>query len=150
VRFRTAPSGGGLYPIDVYAVSLRVTDLERGVYRYDPLSDSLVQVGGRVDVDKVLSAFAVPEELVTLAQAAAIFLLIGHPWRSMRKYGSRGARFLLIEAGAIAQNIGLTTEALGFGSVDCASVYDDEVHEAIRIDGLYEILLHTVIVGCPG
>lgn len=150
LHFRTAPSGGGLYPIEIYIAGLRVTDLERGLYRYDPLKDTLVQSGDRQDVDQLLSAFAVPEELITLSQANAVFLLVGHPWRSMRKYGNRGARFLFLEAGAIAQNIHLASEALGFGSVDCSSVYDDEAHEAMRLDGLYQTLLHTVIVGYPG
>jgi hypothetical protein len=40
--------------------------------------------------------------------------------------------------------------ALGFGSLDCASFYDDEVHEAMNLDGLYQALVHTVIVGYPG
>ena len=150
VRFRTAPSGGGLYPIDIYVASLRVDGLERGLYRYDPLSDTLMHSGNREDVDELLSTFSVPEELITLAQANVIFLLVGHPWRSMRKYGSRGTRFLFLEAGSIAQNVHLATEALGFGSVDCASVYDDEAHEVMRLDGLYQTLLHTIIVGNPG
>jgi SagB-type dehydrogenase family enzyme len=150
VRFRTAPSGGGLYPIDVYVAALRVTGLERGLYRYDPLRDALVRSGDRQVVDDLLATFAVPEELITIGQADAVFLLVGHPWRSMRKYGNRGARYLFIEAGAIAQNIHLATAALGYGSVDCASVYDDEAHEAMRLDGLYQTLLHTVIAGYPG
>lgn len=150
VRFRTAPSGGGLYPIDIYVASLHVTGLERGLYRYDPLDDTLVQSGERPSVDKLLSAIAVPEDLITITQANVIFLLVGHPWRSMRKYGNRGTRFLFLEAGSIAQNIHLATEALGYGSVDCASVYDDEVHEIMLLDGLFQTLLHTVIVGYPG
>jgi hypothetical protein len=33
--------------------------------------------------------------------------------------------------------------------VDCASVFDDEVHEALGIDGLYECLVHAILVGTP-
>lgn len=150
LHFRTAPSGGGLYPVDVYLVALRVTDLERGIYRYGPLDDTLVHLRGEQEVDSLMSAFAVPEDLITIQQSNVVFLLIGRPWRSMRKYGDRGARFLLIEAGAISQNIHLATESLGYGSVDCASVYDDEAHEALGLDGLFQTLLHTVIVGYPG
>jgi SagB-type dehydrogenase family enzyme len=150
VSFRAAPSGGGLYPIDIYLASLRVTDLERGLFRYDPLEDRILQYGDPAEVDKLLAAFAVPQEIITLEQANLVFLLVGHPWRSMRKYGNRGLRFLSLEAGAIAQNINLASEALGFGSVDCASVYDDEIHETMRLDGIFQTLLHTIIVGYPG
>ena len=75
---------------------------------------------------------------------------MGAPWRSMRKYGARGMRFLFLEAGAIAQNLNLACAGLGLGSLDCASLYDDEVHEALGADGLYEALLHAVIVGQAG
>jgi SagB-type dehydrogenase family enzyme len=68
----------------------------------------------------------------------------------MRKYGPRGLRYLLIEAGAITQNIHLATQALGFASVDCASVVDAEVHEVLDIDGLYEALIHTIVIGYEG
>jgi SagB-type dehydrogenase family enzyme len=149
-RFRTAPSGGGLYPIDIYVVSLRVNGLDRGIYRYRPLTDSLVRVGERIEAEKVVDALAIPDEIISISRANVLFLFVGHPWRSMRKYGSRGARFLFLEAGAMAQNIHLATEAIGFGSVDCASMYDDEIHEALRIDGLHQTLVHALILGYPG
>lgn len=150
LQFRTTPSGGGLYPIDLYVSILNVKDLERGIYRYDPIKDTILQVGDPSDVDKLLQCFAVPEELISISRANAVFLSVGQPWRSMRKYGNRGMRFLFMEAGAIAEHINLATVALGFGSLDCASIYDDEVHEVMHLDGLYQTLLHTVIVGYPG
>ena len=150
LHFRTAPSGGGLYPIDIAVVALRVTGLDRGIYRYDPLGDRLVDIGGRADATALMSAFAVPEDIVSVSRAAAVFLLLGRPWRSMRKYGNRGMRYVFIEAGAIAQNIHLATTGLGLASVDCASVFDDEAHEALGVDGLYETLIHTIVVGQAG
>jgi SagB-type dehydrogenase family enzyme len=149
LSFRTAPSGGGLYPIDLYVASLRVDRLKRGIYRYDPLTDSLALLGGEEEVDRVMKAFAVPEEIIALSRACVALLLVGYPWRSMRKYGQRGVRYLFIEAGAIAQSVHLATEALGLGSVDCASVYDDEAHEALSLDGVSQMLVHAMVVGHP-
>jgi len=149
-QFRTVPSGGGLYPIDLYVVVLRVRDLERGIYRYDPVTDTLLHTGSSSDTDKLLQCFAVTDEVIAISRANAVFLLVGRPWRSMRKYGDRGMRYVFLEAGAIAEHINLAIAALGLGSVDCASVYDDEVHEVMNLDGLYEALLHTIVMGCPG
>jgi SagB-type dehydrogenase family enzyme len=150
LRFRTTPSGGGLYPVDLYVAVLNVKDLDRGIYRYDPINDTILQLGDRSDIDKLLQCFAVPEQMISISRANAIFLLVGQPWRAMRKYGNRGMRFLFIEAGSMAEHINMATLALGFGSLDCASIYDDEAHEAMHLDGLYQSLLHTVIVGYPG
>jgi SagB-type dehydrogenase family enzyme len=147
LRFRAVSSGGGLYPVDLYVAALRAQRLNRGVYRYDPIRDGLAIAGGTEKLASMLDAFPTYEQASWTSHSSAILLLVGHPWRSMRKYGNRGLRFLFLEAGAMAQNIHLTCEALGLGSFDCASVYDDEVHEALGIDGVHETLLHTVIIG---
>lgn len=150
LHFRSIPSGGGLYPVDLYAAALNVNGLDRGIYLYDPSRDTLLQTGDQSSLNKLLLAFAVSEDIISFSRANVIFLLVGRPWKSMRKYGNRGMRFLFLEAGAMAEHIDLATVALGFGSVDCAAVYDDEVHEAMELDGLYQTLIHTVIVGYPG
>jgi SagB-type dehydrogenase family enzyme len=147
LRFRAVSSGGGLYPVTLYVATLRAQRLDRAVYRFDPIRDGLIRAGGSEHLTQVLDAFPTYDQASWTSHSSAIFLFIGHPWRSMRKYGNRGLRFLFLEAGAMAQNIHLACEALGLGSFDCASVYDDEVHEALGIDGIHESLLHTVIIG---
>lgn len=150
LHFRATPSGGGLYTIDVYVAAARVNGLGRGVYRYNPTLDALVEAGTEGDLDALLRCFSVPDEVISVSRAGAVFLLVGHPWKAMRKYGDRGMRFVFMEAGAIAEHINLASGALGLGSVDCASIYDDEVHQVMNLDGLYRSLIHTVVVGNPG
>ena len=86
---------------------------------------------------------------LTASQAAAVCLLVARPRRATRKYGDRGLRHVLLEAGAIAQQIALACVALGVGSVDSSSFYDDEVHEALSMDGESESVVHLVILGIP-
>ena len=105
---------------------------------------------GEDTIERLVGCFSVREEVITLQRAATVALLVARPWRSMRKYGPRGLRYALLEAGAIAQNIHLATQALGFASVDCASVVDDEVHETLGLDGLYQTLVHAIILGYAG
>jgi len=150
LQFRSVASAGGLFPIDIYLAALAVQGLSRGIYRFDPSQDRLIRLFEGGQVGALLECFAVPKEMIAIDLACGVFFLIGQPWRSMRKYGDRGMRFVLMEAGAIAHSIGLACAALGYGSVECASVYDDEAHEALLIDGLDLTLLHCVIFGCPG
>ena len=148
LALRSTASAGALYPVELYVAALRVDEVERGVYGYGAREHELVRVGA--DADRLLEAIVAPDDAITLGQANLVCLLVGRPWRSMRKYGARGMRHVLLEAGAIAAHLHLACVALGYGSVDCSGVYDDDAHEALGIDGVYEALLHTVIVGVPG
>jgi SagB-type dehydrogenase family enzyme len=149
ILLRSAPSAGGLYPVELYLAALRVDDLPRATYVYDARRDLLWETAGEDAVSSLLDAVAAPDELLTASQASALLLLVGRPWRSMRKYGPRGMRHVLHEAGAIAEHVNLAAAALGVGSVDSASFYDDEVHEALGVDGVYQALVHALVLGVP-
>jgi len=149
LRHRSVASAGGLYPIDVVFASLSVIDLPSGIYRYDPTAHRLLSMFAAERVETLLGCFSVPEDAISIRRSCGVILLIGQSWRTMRKYGARGMRFVFMEAGAIGHSVALVATALGYGSVECASVYDDEVHEVLDLDGTDMALLHTIIVGCP-
>lgn len=149
-RFRAVPSGGGLYPVEVHLAALDVPELGVGTYRYSPVEDVLVRTGDRAVVDRLRDSFAIPGEIISLDSAAAIVLLVARPWRSMRKYGPRGMRFVLHECGGIAQNVHLTATGFGLGTTDCSSYVDDYANEALGLDGVLSFLAHTIFIGWPG
>lgn len=149
LTFRVAPSPGGLYPLETWLLPLEVPELPRAVWRYDAHRDLLVEEGDDQQVEEAVASFAVPDEIISIRRAALVLLLVGRPWKVLRKYGDRGVRYMFIEAGAIAENVHLACGALGLGSVDCASVRDDELHEALGLDGEFRMLVHAVIVGVP-
>jgi SagB-type dehydrogenase family enzyme len=144
---RSSPSGGALYPIALHVCAIGIDGLARGLYIFDVHRDSLWRTDGGAAVDAVLGSFAFPGQVISETEAAALCLLVARPWRSMRKYGHRGMRYVFLEAGAMAEHLALAATALGVGSVHCASFYDDEAHEALDIDGVYEALVHGMFLG---
>jgi SagB-type dehydrogenase family enzyme len=142
-HFRAAPSGGALYPVEVYFIALSVNALGPGIYHYDPVSN-LLEFIHRGSVAAALSTLSFTPEL---AQAAAVVALTGIPLKSRIKYGERGYRFMLLEAGHIAQNILLTASSLGLGTVPIGGFIDDELDRLLMIDGLDEMSLYLVAVG---
>ncbi|UUC44013.1 SagB/ThcOx family dehydrogenase [Flavobacterium cerinum] len=149
LKFRSPPSGGGLYPIDLAVMVNNVRGLAKGIYKYDGDQHILAPWLGADDADAVLRTMAFPEEVISAQRSSAIILLIARPWRSMRKYGTRGMRLVFMESGYISQNIHLSTQALGFGSVDCSGMYDDELNKAIKLDGVFSTVVHSILIGCP-
>jgi SagB-type dehydrogenase family enzyme len=147
MNFRVSSSAGGIYPIDLYVVALNVENLDQAIYQYNPIEDCLVKLFDKDIVAKLLQSFAITEELISISRSGFIALLAGSAPKSMRKYGNQGLSFTLQEVGSISQNIHLAVTALGMGSVDCASYYLNEMHQTLKMDGVYKHLFHSVIVG---
>ncbi|RKT11324.1 SagB-type dehydrogenase family enzyme [Streptomyces sp. 1114.5] len=147
LRLRTAPSAGGLYPVELWVAALDVTGLARGVYRYLPHEDALELWAGADTLQPLLDSCVDLGPGGLTASASAVLLFVGSPWRSMRKYGPRGMRFLLHETGAISQNVHLTATALEVGSLDYSGYFDDETHRALGVDGVFRAVVHLVLLG---
>jgi SagB-type dehydrogenase family enzyme len=148
--FRAVASGGGLYPVELWVVALDVIGLARGVYRYAPRLDVLERCGDESVVDRFLRDGMVDVGAASpMTGAAAVAGLVARPWRSMRKYGPRGLRLVLHEVGAMSQHLHLAADALGLASTDWSSFYDQPANQCLALDGLRQVLLHTVLVGRP-
>ena len=140
---RAAPSGGALYPLELYVASHRVTGLERALYHYDPLRHGLEHLrplAAPAGADLTPYAEALSDSAAFVATTAVF-------WRSRFKYGARAYRFALLEAGHVAQNLLLAAAALGLGAVPIGGFYDRAVDAFLGVDGLHESSLYLVPLG---
>ena len=114
--FRTAPSAGALYPLELYVVVRKggVEGLSEGVYHYHPTGHTLTLVEDG-DVSADLEAATGGQEIVK--EAAATIVITGVLSRTTEKYGRRGAQYMFQESGHVAQNVFLQATALGIGTV---------------------------------
>jgi SagB-type dehydrogenase family enzyme len=145
--YRTAPSGGALYPLDVYAVVGRngVKELDEGVYLFLPADHSLRKVKEEDQRKKVAQA-ALWQNWV--AEAPVVLVITAEYARITKKYGERGVRYAQIEAGHAGQNIFLQAEALGLGAGIVGAFDDGSVAEIIGALPRHEPLL-IMPVGRP-
>jgi SagB-type dehydrogenase family enzyme len=144
---RAAPSAGGLYPLELYVVALDVATLERGLYHVDPFHQSLEQLDRSIDRDTVAGLLSDPH---AAEHCACLVIVCSVMFRTRFKYGLRGYRFALIEAGHVAQNVLLMAAALDVAALPVGGFIDDEVNAAIGCDGLEEAPLYMLIVGGDG
>jgi SagB-type dehydrogenase family enzyme len=136
---RTAPSAGGLYPLELYLVT------ESGRYHYDPNRHQL-EVLGEDDVRTELSRAALSQEAVE--EAAAVFVVAAVYSRTEQKYGERAERYVKLEAGHAAQNLLLQAVSLGLGAVPIGAFHNDEVQEVLDLPNDHEPL-YLIPVGHP-
>jgi SagB-type dehydrogenase family enzyme len=144
---RAAPSAGALYPLETYVVIEKVEELPRGLYHFDVREFHLDWLSA--DPHGRAVAHAALEQSF-LAEAAAIFLWSAVFRRTTGKYGSRGLRYILLEAGHACQNLLLAAEALGLAACPVAAFYDDELNDLLVLDGEEEAVLYLAAVGRKG
>lgn len=142
--FRATPSGGALYPIELYLFAPGSPEIEEGLYHYEPERHLLRRLGTGMPEGGIAPLF-VQEELVRDAALVLLFTAVFE--RSVFKYGERGYRFALIEAGHIAQNISLAATALGCESVSLGGYFDHEVDELLELDGVSQSTLYALAIG---
>ncbi|WP_433252684.1 SagB/ThcOx family dehydrogenase [Streptosporangium sp. CA-135522] len=138
--FRTVPSGGALYPLELYLWAREVSGLERGLYHYDPTTHELHELGAFE-----AGGCFVQQELV--AAASAVVLVSAVFYRSAFKYGERGYRFVLIEAGHVVQNAVLAASGRGLAAVPVGGYFDRELDELMGLDGLHESVVYGLLLG---
>ena len=138
--YRTAPSAGALYPLEIYLVTAE------GVYHYEPGTHSLA-VRSEQDRRQALYEAALRQQPVR--EAPALFVVTAVHGRTATKYGTeRSPRYVHLEAGHATQNLLLQAVALELGAVPIGAFHDQEVQEALGLPADREPL-YLIPVGHP-
>jgi SagB-type dehydrogenase family enzyme len=128
--YRTCPSAGALYPLELHVVAGRVDELPTGIYRYDCANHEL-SPESEGDARPNLARAALGQSMIFMAPVT--IAISGIFERSMHKYGDRGIRYVYMEAGHAAQNIHLQVVSLNLGTVIVGAFRDDQVKSALRL-----------------
>jgi SagB-type dehydrogenase family enzyme len=138
---RTAPSAGACYPLETY---LATADF---LAHYQPAKHALRVLQSK-DLRPDLERTSLGQEFIH--QASAVIVLTGVSGRIEGRYGkSRGARYMAMEAGHVAQNVMLQAVALGLASVPIGAFHDALLAKTLRL-GPEEKPLYMLAVGREG
>ncbi len=147
IRFRRAsPSAGARYPIDTYVISQRVKGLSPGVYRYVQADHSLLWLR-EGNFGSALAGWLLDQP--SFRDVSASFVLAGNMERLEDRYGARGYRYMLLEAGHIAQNLCLLGATLGLGVQVCGGFVDAAINRLIGCETSTNYALYVIGVGQP-
>lgn len=142
--FRAAPSADAFYPLEIFFHTTRVSELAPGLYHYNPSRNSVrhLSVGdhsGEIATGLIQKPVAVNSSLILFV--TAMFE------RTTVKYGNRGYRFVLLEAGHVAQNINLVAAGLGLGCVNIGGYLDHHMDEMLGLDGVTHSTVYMLSIG---
>lgn len=141
---RPYPSAGARYPLEIYPLVLNCTGIEEGLYHYNVKENLLEQL-----LKEDLSEWStrVTGEEKWIKNVGVLFIITGVLDRTRIKYGDRGYRYSLIEAGHLGQNICLLATELNLGCCPMGGYIDEEVNKLLDIDLQKEFALYVIALG---
>jgi SagB-type dehydrogenase family enzyme len=128
--YRTAPSAGALYPLEIYLLVGAVDGLETGTYKYLPSGHQLSEVSSQDQQDDLYLA-ALEQDPIRQAPIVIVFAAVYE--RTQVKYGDRAALYVHMEVGSAAQNVYLQATALDLGTVFIGAFVDEQVETTLSL-----------------
>jgi len=145
--FRAVPSAGARHPFETLLLIRHAASLDPGLYQYLAGSHRLRPLSHDTALDVGLTKACLDQACV--ARCAALFVWIADVRRMTWRYGERGFRYLLVDAGHVCQNLYLLAEALGLGACAIGAFQDEEVSALLAIDPAELLPVYLATVGRP-
>jgi SagB-type dehydrogenase family enzyme len=139
------PSAGGLQAIELYLAVLAPGWLPAGGYHYDRAGHALAGVADGASAARWREL--VPA-LITIDGGALLWIIVGDGARVAAKYGARGLRFLLLEAGHLMQNLCLVAADAGLSTVPLGGFFERPLADQLRLPPADEVL-YVGVCGSP-
>jgi SagB-type dehydrogenase family enzyme len=141
---RAFPSAGAMYPVEFYPLVLDLDGVDPGVYHYDVRQHALELLRAGAFRDAIFE-YCMRQEFIR--HASLVLALTAIFRRSKDKYGERGYRFALLDAGHAAQNMYLVATALEIGAVAIGGFLDDRFNDLLEVDGVAEAVVYLLAFG---
>lgn len=149
---RSIASGGALYPIDLYYISLHTTGLEQGIYAFHPHHECL-ECLKKYPQEKLLDRSLhkiFPKDILgswSFSGISGILVLGAVLHRCSCKYGDRGLRFALMDTGALCQNLYLSAAACQLACCAIGGYIDYELDRFMGFQAPNETALLCMFIG---
>lgn len=141
---RPYPSAGATYPLETYLFVNRASNLLCGLYYFKPSTHELILLSQNEFSKDLFRAFC-GQQVARDSSGIIVFTNVQN--RISGKYGERGYRFALIEAGHACQNVLIMATELGLGAVPLGGFFDDELGALMGLDTSLEVPLYAVAIG---
>lgn len=143
---RPVPSAGGLFPLEIYLITQRVEGLGDGLYHYNVRHHSLETIACASQFERFRPALFMYES-VKNANVLLFFSAVFK--RTQKKYGARGYRYILLEAGHVAQNLCLLAVEANLGTLCMGGYSDAQLCRLLSLNPRDEGVVYSIALGWP-
>jgi SagB-type dehydrogenase family enzyme len=143
---RPVPSAGGLFPLELYLITQHVEGLPDGLYHYNVRRHSLEVLESTPQFERFQPALFMYE---SVKDASVVLFLAAVFKRTQKKYGPRGYRYILLEAGHVAQNICLLAVEANLGTLCMGGYSDSQICGLLGLNTREEGVVYSIAIGWP-
>jgi len=142
---RTVPSAGARHAFETLLLVNNVAGLAPALYRYVATRHAVTVFSSNESMlDDVRDGFR-NMNLVTLS--AVVFIWVCVLERMTWRFGERGWRYVLLDAGHVCENLYLAGEASGCGTSAIGAFNDADINTSLGLDGVGQFVIYAASVG---
>lgn len=145
---RTVPSAGARHAFETLVLVNRVSDLPTGLYRFVAGEHAMVEQSRQANLAESLVYACLGQQFIKTSAVTFIWVAVAE--RMCWRYGERGYRYLLLDAGHVCQNLYLAAEAIDCGVCAIAAFSDEELNRILSLDGTSQFVVYLATVGIRG
>ena len=143
--FRTVPSAGARHAFETFVLVNRVEGLRPLMYQYLALEHKLGIVSQDDRIAEKIMFGCLGQTMIV--RSAVTFIWAADVKRMSWRYGQRGYRYILLDAGHVCQNMYLAAESIGCGTCAIGAFDDDVMNETLGLDGKNHFVIYIATVG---
>ena len=145
---RNIASGGGLYPVDIYVICLKVDGLDNGIYYYNIDNECIEGVNSFENNQEILDSFFSKNRTdIEFDKISGFIVFVGNLNRVSIKYRDRGLIYSIIDVGALMQCFYITSATLNIGCCGNGGYYDNNLHSVLKLINNQQLVLGTMTFG---
>jgi len=142
---RTVPSAGARHAFETYLLINNVESIDPGLYRFLAVEHKLQQISISPDLSDKFVDGALGQQMVK--NCAVTFIWVAVVSRMTWRYGERGYRYMLLDAGHVCQNLYLSGESVNCGTCAIAAYSDDDMNNLLSLDGVNQFVIYMATTG---
>jgi SagB-type dehydrogenase family enzyme len=142
---RPVPSAGARHPFETYIIVDKVEGLQKGMYRYLPITHELLYMYSDDDMAQKVTEASLGQSFV--GRSSVVFIWSCVAYRGEWRYSIMAHKPMLLDAGHICQNLYLACEAIKCGTCAVAAYDQTLTDNIIKVDGEEEFTVYLSPVG---
>jgi SagB-type dehydrogenase family enzyme len=143
-NLRAVASAGNCHCFNTYIIPNMVEGLDKGLYLFNSVSNSLGLVKSG-DLSTELTSACLNQKMTS--ECAVCFVWTAVTPKMTNRYGLRGYRYMFIDAGHVGAHLQLACEDVGLGSCNIAAYMDDMIAELLGLETDKELPVYIGVAG---